>query len=74
MQKTIHDAGWLSVDERADATKYVNAMVPRAGKQNAQEIEQNAQDINTIESTYKHNVVMDSFLKSLREKATLSFD
>ncbi len=67
LQHAIKDAGWLSAGEKADATKYMNDLVPVHGKQNTNEI-------TTIESKYKHNVLMDSFLKSLHDKATVSFD
>jgi hypothetical protein len=67
LHKTISEAGWLSAHEKAEAQKYADAMVPHSGRQNTNEMRR-------LEKKYEDDPVMDPFLLSLHEKATLSFD
>lgn len=67
---TLIDKAGLSPEQKKDAEKYVDAMVPKCGS-SAGDGENRAKD---IEAKYGHDKNMSKLLKNMRESAQLSFD
>lgn len=70
LHATIDHAKGLSPEQKKDAEKYMDAIVPKCGKDTGGG-DQRAKD---LESKYSHDANMSKLLKNMRERAQLSFD
>jgi|694.fasta_scaffold107207_5 hypothetical protein len=64
------DKAPLTPDQKKDAEKYLDALVPKCGADDGNG-EKRAKD---LETKYSHDKTMTKLMKDMKERATLSFD
>ncbi|RTL39196.1 MAG: hypothetical protein EKK48_19300 [Candidatus Melainabacteria bacterium] len=69
--QTLADSAGLSQNQKTDAQKYIDALVPKNCGGDGQEADKQAK---ALEQKYRHDPKMSKLFKDMKSEATLSFD